>query len=88
MSCTEQAHPPFTPLVAQILEAQVATTHAVTTGLIDTLMRQVADATARRAAVEGEIAALLNGRYMPTPRAILDALYPDDETIARYADHA
>lgn len=75
---------PFSPLIADIITAQLSMTHAVTEPLIDSLMNQVADANAREDAVRAGVEALLGGRYMPTPDAIRNALYPSTEFVARF----
>ena len=77
---------PILPLVAEVISASLAQTHAVTGTLIDSLMAQLDDAQARRQAVEYAVERLIGGDYMPTPAAIRRALHPSDEVVARWRD--
>jgi hypothetical protein len=76
----------LSPLVASVISASLKMTHDVTGRLVDSLTEQVAVAHAREAAVEWGVCALLDGPYMPTPAAIVRALYPDADLIERFRD--
>lgn len=84
--CPRGAEPdqPFSPLVADILSAQVAMTADTTNALIETLQRQLADAHAREAAVEAGIERLLDGPYAPSESAIRRALYPTPSFVDQF----
>jgi hypothetical protein len=71
----------FSPLVADVISASLSMTHQVTDQLIESLTKQVADLTAELEAVRIGVHDLVGGRYMPTPIAILGALYPSDAAI-------
>ena len=81
---TTHTDPPFTPLVADILTAMTSQTAAVTTTVIDNLTEQLADSQAEVDAIRDRIQALLDGPYMPTPDAILRALWPNEAERAMY----
>jgi hypothetical protein len=81
---TETEAPPFTPLVADVLSAMFENNRQTTTTLIDSLTAQVEDRDAELAAIRDRIHALLDGDYMPTPTAILRALYPTSAVVDRY----
>lgn len=83
---TRQEHPPFTPLVADILAANAAQTASVTNSLIESLEAQLAYEQARRAAVLDGVMVLVGGKYMPTPAAIENALFPSDAVIDKYRE--
>jgi hypothetical protein len=76
---TTQQDPPFTPFVADVITAMMSQTHATTNSLIDSLTAQLADARADLDAIRFQVEGLLGGPYMPTPDAILRALYPSAE---------
>lgn len=81
---TTQQDPPFTPLVADLISSMVAQTHDTTNQLLDSLTEQVTDSQARVDAIRAGVADLLDGPYMPTPDAILRALYPSDVMCERF----
>ncbi len=81
---TEAVDQPFTPLVAGIVSSMFEQSRVTTATLIDSLTAQLADRDAELAAIRERINALLGGDYMPTPAAILDALYPTQALIAHY----
>lgn len=75
------AEPTFSPLLADILSANARTTADATNRVIDSLRQQLDYAHARAALVEERMVRLLDGPWMPTSQALLDALYPSDEKI-------
>jgi hypothetical protein len=77
-------HPPFTPLIADILSSMFAHNQEVTGDLIERLTRQLAEREAEIQAIQNKVWTLCNGDYMPTSAGIVRALYPSQEEIARY----
>lgn len=69
------------PLVARILEANSRGLAHTTNTLIDNLTHQAETAEATIRAIREEVELLLSGSYMPTPAAILKALWPSEEFI-------
>ena len=74
----------LTPLVVQILEANVRESQFITNQLLDGYRRDLAERTAELAAIRFEIMALLAGPWMPTSGAILQALHPTPALIAEF----
>lgn len=79
-------HPPFSPTVAAVLSQMIADGHATTNALIDALTARATRAEAELDAVRAGVTGLLSGRYMPTPAAIQQALWPDAETVDRFRE--
>lgn len=79
-------HPPFSPVVADVLSKLIDDGHATTNALIDALTTRAREAEAQLDAVRAGVADLLSGRYMPTPDAIHAALWPDDRTVAEFRE--
>ncbi len=75
------APPPISPLVADLIEANLAASHATTNSLIDGLTDQAAKAEATVAAIRHGVTGLLSGPYMPTPDAIRRVLYPPSDLV-------
>lgn len=75
---------PFSPLVGQILTAQAEFTRQVTDSLVDSLTKDRDRAEATIAAIRAGVEALFDGPWVPTPEAILAALYPSVEVVAQY----
>lgn len=69
------------PLIASLMEASMAQTHAVTDSLIDSLTHRAKRAEAQLQIVREVVTALLDGPWMPTPDAIRSALWPSRETV-------
>jgi hypothetical protein len=76
--------PLIDPLVIQILEANATALAHTTNALIDGLQAQLDDERATVAAIRDQISMLLDGPWMPTPSAILRALWPSEKTLNRY----
>jgi endonuclease III len=79
---------PFSPLVAEVISASMAHTHAVTNALIESLTERAETAEAELDAIRSQVHQLLSGEYMPTPNAIQRALYPDEATVAAFREEA
>jgi hypothetical protein len=73
--------PPISSLVAQLLEANMTQTHAVTNAVIDNLTRNRDEANATLAAIRAGVFRLLSGPYMPTSEAIREALWPSADMV-------
>lgn len=76
--------PEASSLVIQLMQASQAETAGITTSLIGSLTEQLAESNAEIGAIRYRIGALLDGDYMPTPEAILRALYPPAELRERF----
>jgi len=78
---------PISPLVAELISAQLSMTHDTTNRLIENLQATIADADAHRLAVEYEVERLLDGDFMPTPDAIRRAVFaPCADLVARFRE--
>jgi hypothetical protein len=76
----------ISPLVADIMQASLKMTHDVNDRLIASLQAQVAELRAREKAVEHGVTKLLSGPWMPTPDALIAALYPSAEYVKAFYD--
>lgn len=72
---------PFSPLVADLMQASLTQTHAVTNSVIDNLTERAELAEATLAAIRTAVLDLVGGDFMPTPAAIERALYPRQAVI-------
>jgi hypothetical protein len=75
---------PISPLVADLMTASLRQTQQVTSQVIDNLTERAEVAEATLNAVVESITDLLTGPWMPTPDALLSALYPSSELVAVY----
>jgi hypothetical protein len=76
-------------LIANLLSASLEQTHNVTNRVIENLESEVIYQKALVKVIRHRIESLLNGNYMPTPNAIIDALYPGEYVIDKFkADSA
>jgi hypothetical protein len=69
------------PLVARLMEASLAQTHAVTNSVIDDLTYRAKRAETELQLVRDTVSALLDGPWMPMPDAIRRALWPGREAV-------
>lgn len=76
--------PEASDLVIQLMQASQAQTAGITTSVIDSLTEQLADSRAEVSAIRNRIDALFAGPYMPTPDAVLAALWPDADDRERF----
>lgn len=81
MTTPDQA---ISPLVADIMTAMMSQTHDVTNNIIESLTARADHSEAEIDAIRAGIQTLLDGPYMPTPDAILRALYPSAEMVDRF----
>jgi hypothetical protein len=66
-------------LMGQLMTASLAQTQDVTNRVIDSLTADLADAHATVDAIRSRIWDLLDGPYMPSADALIDALWPNEE---------
>jgi hypothetical protein len=69
------------PLVAKLMEASMAQTHAVTDQVIESLTYRAKRAEVERDLIREMVSDLLDGPWMPTPDALRHALWPSRETV-------
>jgi hypothetical protein len=84
VSVQPTGHPPFTPLLADMLSAMIADGHATANALIAALTVRAEQAEAELEAVRDGVLGLLAGPWMPMPAAIEQALLPSAEAIAQF----
>lgn len=72
---------PISPLVAQIIEANLAQSHETTNMVIEGLQKDLEYEKARSDAIVSGVLKLISGTYMPTTGALHNALYPTDDLI-------
>lgn len=72
------------PLVVQILQQQSADLAYTTNALVEGLQHSSDMYSATVDAIRDRIQSLLEGPYMPSPAALLIALYPSEAAINRY----
>lgn len=75
---------PISPLVADLMSASLAQTHAVTNSVIDNLTERAELAEATLTAIMVGVDELLDGDYMPTSDAIRRAMLPSRATVDRF----
>ncbi len=73
-------------LAATLMERNATESAYLTNQLMDGYKKERDEARATILAIRDEIASLVAGKYMPTPKAIIDATYPTNETIQYYID--
>jgi hypothetical protein len=73
-------------LMAQLVERNADSLNHTTNTIIDNLTEDNANLKAELHAVRWKIQNLLKGQYMPTPNAIMDALYPGKYLIDKFKD--
>lgn len=71
----------FSPFVAQVLEASVAQTQAVTNALVDNLTYQEAEARATLELIREAVAELAGRSYVVNPQLFLQALHPSHHAV-------
>ncbi len=76
--------PEASDLVIRLMQASRAEADWTTNTLLDSLTEQLADSHAEVDAIRDRINALFSGPYMPTPDAVLAALYPSPEVRSNY----
>jgi endonuclease III len=77
-------HPPFSPLIADVLTAMTADSQATTNALIEGLTARATRAEAALDAVRDQVMDLLSGTWMPTPAAIQRALWPSELVVDKF----
>lgn len=80
--------PEASNLVIQLMQASRKEADWTTNTLIDSLTEQLADSHAQVDAIRDRIQGLLDGPYMPTPDAIIGALWPSPEIRAAFRQEA
>jgi hypothetical protein len=75
---------PISPLVANLITASLAASHATTDTLIDGLTEQRDKAEATVDAIRARVGELLDGPYAPSASAIERALWPSPEVVDRF----
>lgn len=76
------------PLIAQLIQSNYNQYASTSQSLLDTYEAQIKQSNAVIDSIRDRIRTLLNGDYMPTTRAIMDALYPSAEEIQYYMEES
>lgn len=74
----------FSPLVAAVITAQFEIARSANTRLIEVLQANLAEALAQLDAVRAGVSVLFRSPYMPTPDAVLTALWPSREAVQAF----
>jgi hypothetical protein len=75
---------PISPLMADLIGANMDALNRTTNTLIDSLSVDLAKSHATVDAIRDGVIELLSGDYMPTPAAIERALYPSAAMVDRF----
>jgi hypothetical protein len=78
MSRAEQV---MDPLLGQLIGAQLAMTHDVTNKVLDAHEEEILRLKATLYLIRDDIDDIVGGPYIPSPRYILDKLWPNEDRI-------
>jgi hypothetical protein len=76
---------PVGDMIASLVEANADALNSTTNQLLESYRTEAAEAQATLGLVREAMADLLNGQYMPTPRRILAAMWPNKKDIEERA---
>lgn len=87
MTAPEEGGPvTITPLVADILTVMISDSADVNQRLIASLTTQVDEYRAELGLIRNRVEVLLSGPYMPTPAALIGALWPGQAAVEAAAE--